>query len=90
MTQRLLPVKFSFFSSTLSGLDYHWFTTIHLSVKVTPQAMYGHVITYLSVFPNFKLRDLIAKDPKYGEPCKVDWDENLSFLCEAAYHYALQ
>ena len=52
---------------------------------------YGHVITGdLSIIPNFKLRDLIAKGQKYGEPCKVDWDENLSLLCESVDQYALQ
>ena len=52
---------------------------------------YGHVITGdLSIIPNFKLRDLIAKGPKYREPCKVDWDKNLSLLCEAVDQYALQ
>ena len=44
----------------------------------------------LSIIPNFKLRDLIAKGPKYREPCKVDWDKNLSLLCEAVDQYALQ
>ena len=53
------------FSSTLSDLDHHQF--------------HFHVITGdLSVIPNSKLRDLIAKGPKYREPCKVDWDKNLS------------
>ena len=52
---------------------------------------YGHVITGdLSIIPNSKLRDLIAKGPKYREPCKVEWDKNLSLLCEAVYQYALQ
>ena len=36
------------------------------------------------------MRDLIAKGPKYREPCKVDWDKNLSLLCEAVDQYALQ
>ena len=36
------------------------------------------------------MRDLIAKGPNYGEPCKVDWDKNLSFLYEAVDQYALQ
>ena len=39
---------------------------------------------------NSKLTDLIAKGPKYREPCKVDWDKNLSLLCEAVGQYALQ
>ena len=51
----------------------------------------GHVITGdLSIIPNSKLRDLIAKGSKYREPCKVDWDKNLSLLCEAVDQYALQ
>ena len=36
------------------------------------------------------MRDLIAKGPKYREPCKIDWDKNLSLLCEAVDQYALQ
>ena len=36
------------------------------------------------------MRDLIAKGLKYREPCKVDWDKNLSLLCEAVDQYALQ
>ena len=52
---------------------------------------YGHVVTGdLSIIPNSKLRDLIAKGPKYREPYKVDWDKNLSLLCEAVDQYALQ
>ena len=39
---------------------------------------------------NSKLKDLIANSPKYREPCKVDWDKNLSLLCEAVGQYALQ
>ena len=83
------------FSSTLLDLDYHQFhnnpspcernTSSHLYEP------YGHVITGdLSIIPYSKLRDLIAKGPKYREPCKVDWDKNLSLLCEAVYQYALQ
>ena len=44
----------------------------------------------LSIIPNFKLRDLIAKDPKYRVQCKVDWDKNLSLLCEAIDQYAFR
>ena len=83
------------FSSTLSDLDYHQFhnnpsqceynTSSHLYQP------YGHVITGdLSMIPNSKLRDLIAKGPKYREPCKVDWNRNLSLLYEAVDQYALQ
>ena len=36
------------------------------------------------------MRDLIAKGPKYREPCKVDCDKNLSLLCEAVDQYAFQ
>ena len=48
------------------------------------------VTSDLSVIPNSKLRDLIAKGPKYREPCKVVWDKNLSILYEAVDKYALQ
>ena len=83
------------FSSTLSDLDYHQFhnnpsqcecnTSSHLYQP------YGYVITGdLSIIPNSKLRDLIAKGPKCRETCKVDWDKNLSLLCEADDQYALQ
>ena len=44
----------------------------------------------LSIIPNSKLRDLIAKGPKYREPFKVDWDKYLSLLCESVDQYALQ
>ena len=30
------------------------------------------------------------KGLKYRERCKVDWDKNLSLLCEAVDQYALQ
>ena len=36
------------------------------------------------------MKNLIAKGPKYREPCKVDWDKNLLILCEAVDQYALQ
>ena len=32
----------------------------------------------------------IAKGPRYREPCKVDWDKNLSLLCEAVDQCALE
>ena len=83
------------FSSTLSDLDYHRFhnnpsececnTSSHLYQP------YGHVIAGdLSIIPDSKLKDLLAKGPKCREPCKVDWDKNLSLLCEADDQYALQ
>ena len=83
------------FSSTISDLDYHQFhdnpsqcecnTASHLYQP------YGHVITGdLSIIPDSRLRDLIAKGPKYREPCKVDWDKNVSLLYEGVDQYALQ
>ena len=48
------------------------------------------IIGDLSIIPNSKLRDLIAKGPKYRKPCKVDRDKNLLLLCEAVDQYALQ
>ena len=47
-------------------------------MNITPQATYirpyGHVIitSDLAAIPNSKLRNLIAKDPKYREPRKVE------------------
>ena len=82
-------------SSSLSDFDNHKFhnnpsqcecnTSSHLYQP------YGHVSTGdLSILPISKLRDLIANSPKYRELCKVDWDKNLSLLCEAVDQYALQ
>ena len=92
---RTIASKIFNFSSTLADLDYHQLhnnpsqcecnTSSHLYQP------YGHVITGdLSIIPNSKLRDLTAKGPKCREPCKVDWDKNLSLLCEAVDQYALQ
>ena len=83
------------FSSTLLDLDYHQFHNNPSPCKCNTSSHlyrpYGDVITGdLSIIPNSKLRDLIAIGPKYREPCKVDWDKNLSLLCEAVGHYALQ
>ena len=83
------------FSSTLSDLDYHQFhkspsqrecnTSSHLYQP------YGHVITGdRSIIPNTKLSDVIAKGPKYRETRKIDWDKNLSLLCDTVDQYALQ
>ena len=47
-------------------------------------------VTLQAIIPNSKLRDLIAKGPKYREPYKGDWDKNLSLSCEAVDQYALQ
>ena len=83
------------FSSTLLDLDYHQFHNNPSPCECsTSSHLYqpnGHVITgNLSIIPNSKLRDLIAKGPKYREPCKVDWDKNLFLLYEAVDQYALQ
>ena len=83
------------FSSTLSDLDCNQFHNNSSQCECnTSSHLYqpcGHVITGdLSIIPNSKLRDLIAKGPKYREPCIVDWDRNLSLLCEAVDQYALQ
>ena len=90
-----MPVRFPIFLSTLPDLYYHQLhknpsqcgcnTSSHLYKP------YGHVITGdFSIIPNSKLRDLIAKGPKYREPFKVDWDKKLSLLCEAVDQYHLQ
>ena len=36
------------------------------------------------------MRDLIARGQKSREPCKNDWDNNLSLSCKAVDQYALQ
>ena len=76
-------------------MDYHQFHNNPSQYECNTSSYlyqpYGHVITSdLSIIPNPKLRDLIAKGPKYREPCKVDWDKNLSLLSEAVNQYALQ
>ena len=76
------------FSSTLSGLNYHKFHNGPPQCECNTSSHLYQPYTYVitgdpSVIPNSKLRDLIAKDPKYREPSKVDWDKNLSLLCEA-------
>ena len=83
------------FSSTLLDLDYHQSHNNPSPCECNTTSYlyepYGHVITGdLSIIPNSKFRDLIAKGPKYREPCKVDLDKNLSLLCEAVDQYALQ
>ena len=76
-------------------MDYHQFhnnsSQCECDTSSHSYQPYGHVITGdLSIIPNSKLRDLIAKGPKYREPCKVDWDKNLSLLYEAVVQYVLQ
>ena len=73
------------FSSTLSGLGYHQFHKSQSQCECNTSSHlhqpFGHVVTGdLSIIPNSRLRDLIAKGPKYREPSKVDWHKNLSLL----------
>ena len=61
------------FSSTLSDLEYHQFHNNPSQCECNTSShlyqAYGHVITGdLSIIPDSKLRDLIAKGPKYREP----------------------
>ena len=72
------------FSSTLLDLDYHQLDSNPSPCECNTSSHlyepYGHVITGdISIIPNSKLRDLIAKGPKYREPCKVDWDKSYHF-----------
>ena len=62
------------FSSTLLDLDYHQFhnnpSPCECNTSSHVYEPYGHVITgELSIIPNSKLGDLIAKGPKYRERC---------------------
>ena len=84
----LSAVLFNLRCIVLGSLDYHQFhnnpSECECNISSHLYQPYGHVITGdLSIIPNSKLRDLIAKAPKYREPCRVDWDTNLSLLCEA-------
>ena len=93
-TQTIASKIFNF-SSTLADLDYHQFHNNPSQCECTTSSHlyqpYGHVITGdLSIIPNSKLRDLIAKGPKYREPFKADWDKNVSLLYEPVDQYALQ
>ena len=93
--QEAIASKISNFLSTLSDIGYHQFhnsppqcqcnTSSHLYQP------YGHVIIDdLSIIPNNKLRDLIAKGANYRKHCNVDWDNNLSLLREALDQCGLQ
>ena len=83
------------FSTTLSGLDCHQLHNSSSQCKCNTsshlyQPYYHVTIGDLSIIPNSKLRDLIAKGSKYRESYKVDWDKYFSLLCEAVDWYALQ
>ena len=78
------------FSSTLSDLNYHQFHNNPCQCECNTSSHlyqpYGYVIAGdLSIIPNSKLRDLIAKGLKYREPCKVHWDKNLSLFYETKW-----
>ena len=50
---------------------------------------YGHVITGdLRVTENAKLRELVAKGPKYREPSRVNWKATETMLLESIDLYA--
>ena len=50
---------------------------------------YGHVITGdLRVIENAKLRELVAKGPKYREPSRVNWKATETMLLESIDLYA--
>ena len=93
--KRTIASKIFNFSSTLAYLDSHQFHNNSSQCECNTSSHlyqpYGHVIAGdLSIIPNSKLRDLIAKGPKYRETSKADWDKNLSLLCEVVDQYALQ
>ena len=50
---------------------------------------HGHVITGdLRVIENAKLRELVAKGPKYGEPNRVNWKATETMFLESIDLYA--
>ena len=81
------------FASTLSNLN----VSDYLSNLQTYQCKeskfcyepHGHVITGdLKVIENGKLRELVAKGPKYGEPNKVNWNATETICLESIDLYA--
>ena len=77
------------FSSTLLDLNYHRFHNNPSPFECSTSSHLSQPHGF-SIIPNSKLRDLIAKGLKYRKLRKVDWDKNLSLLCEAVAQYALQ
>ena len=89
-----MPVRFSIFRQHFK-LGLSPFSKQSTSTECNTSSHlyqpYGHVITGdLFIIPNSKLRDLIAKGPKYRQPCKVEWDTNFSLSYEAVDQYALR
>ena len=82
------------FSSTLSGLDYHQFDNSPSQCECNTSSYiyqpYSHVITGARKVQFQVERSDYKYSPKYREPCLVNWDKNLSHLCEVVEQYALQ
>ena len=83
------------FSSTLSNLDItNYLSNPQHCQCNTSQFCYephGHVITgNLMVIKNVKLRELVAKGPKYQEPNKINWQSIETMVSNSIDLYAEQ
>ena len=83
------------FSSTLSYLDItnYLFNPQHCQCNTSKFCYepHGHVITGdLMVIESVKLRDLVAKGPKYCEPNKINWKSTETIVSDSIDLYAEQ
>ena len=83
------------FSSILSNLDItnYLFNPQHCQCNTSKFCYepHGHVITGdLMVIENVKLRELVAKGPKYREPNKINWQSTETIISNSIDLYAEQ
>ena len=83
------------FSSTLSNLDITNYLSNPQHCQCNTSKFcnepHGHVITgNLMVIENVKLRELVAKGPKYREPNKINWKSTETVVLDSTDLYAEQ
>ena len=83
------------FSSTLSNLDITNYLSNPQHCQCNTSKFcyepHGHVITGdLMVIENVKLRELVAKGPKYREPNKINWQSTETMISNSIDLYAEQ
>ena len=89
-----ITVPFNF-SSTLSNLDITNYLSNPQHCQCNTSKFcyepHGHVITGdLMVMENVKLRELVAKGPKYREPNKINWQSTETMVSNFIDLYAEQ
>ena len=92
-TLALLPVKLFNFAPTLSNLNVSEYFSNPQTCQCKESKFcyepHGHVITGdLRVIENAKLRQLVAKGPKYREPNRVNWKATETMFLESIDLYA--